>query len=195
MKKGRAKMLVIGVFIIALVSFIISRKCKIEIPPETAVVEEEVVVTSISVLESIDLLNSRFNTYAESTPSKIRFTNENIFIGQYFNSCSNNITHYIIIVSRVNKADNSIQDITILTEDDGTNKSLMDRLTVFTGVITAIKPEMTNDERTHILRSLKVLENNIPQTYRSSSIVKDGIEFSASYIGSKGGILFEIKPV
>ncbi|GAA3521009.1 hypothetical protein GCM10022393_39170 [Aquimarina addita] len=149
------------------------------------------------IAKSARQFKNRFNQFCIETNSSIRLVNVNINKGEINNTFQYMFNKNLGIFGSINKSDNTLLEVTMVGQGDGSVSSGVDIILTMSGIISSIQPDLSPNQRAGILKKLGFLDDktdilNLERNtvignikYWVGSSKYTGIMFGASNINNK----------
>lgn len=83
----------------------------------------------------------------------------------------------IALLLQINKEDESLRSVMMIGQGDGTSKSGLNIMMVMGGIIAAVDPNLSQDERGKILRDIGIFDKDFNISKAEGSTMKNGIKY------------------
>jgi hypothetical protein len=133
--------------------------------------------SEFTIVKSIDIFKERFNSFAQETDFSYRITDIKIIEGEVNNVFTYMFNSNLALNGQVNKSDNSIRSLTMISQGDGSINSGLNMLIVIGAIISATNPEISPEEKGEILKELGLMSEQVPLSNLSSSTIKNDIKY------------------
>ncbi|MGA9289682.1 MAG: hypothetical protein WBV93_15220, partial [Anaerobacillus sp.] len=84
----------------------------------------------------------------------------------------------IAVIGTVNKADDSVRDVLIMAQGDGTPSSGANMMISFGLLVNATNPSLSADERGQVFRDLGILDEGADLLSLDTSVEANGVKYS-----------------
>lgn len=138
------------------------------------------------IFESVTDFENDFNEVCESNNIAHHIENINVEEGNNQNVFKYQLTPYIYILGDINKEDDSIKDLVMFGNSDGTPSSIVDLLVVFSTLTASIDKSLEPKQRYAILEDLGLSEKNKDWKKVSDSTIVNNNKYAVSYINGIG---------
>lgn len=138
------------------------------------------------VVKGVGSFKKRFNQFSRASSSSLRIGNITINQGKVNNTFQYMFNKYIGILGTVNKVDNSLKELTMIGQSDGSLSSGIDIIVVMGGIINSVQPNLNPNERGQILKDLGILGDEIDLMNLEENTHRGNIKYwvnSSKYIG------------
>lgn len=144
---------------------------------EPKVEKPKVDIKAPRIINSLDDVKLRFNEFASSNNIKFRINQLTIEEGEKMNTFTYDFNDNISWLGTINKSDNSVNEITMISRGDGTSLSGMQMVVMMLGVIATADPSIKPTDRGDILRRLGLLDNDKLSDKMSKNTIQNGIKY------------------
>ncbi|MDT8862885.1 hypothetical protein N0O92_22180 [Alkalihalobacillus sp. MEB130] len=138
----------------------------------------------------VDEFAERYNAAASEVDVTWRISNVDVTEGEVQNVFQHRITDNVYVMGTINKADDSLRDVSLIGAGDGTEQSGHDILFNIGLLIMATNPELDADERGSIMDGLGFLDN--ASTDFEGETTYEGLHYSIS-VSEMIGVMFYIQ--
>jgi hypothetical protein len=131
-----------------------------------------------SIVSDTETFRRRFNaSIAKIDDGTIKIKSLSVERGEVNNAFQYMLTDHIAIVGQLNKTDNSIRNIILTLQGDGTMQSGLNIIITITAVIDATNPGLSPEGKGSILRGLGLFEGDVDINTIRSQVTKNGITY------------------
>lgn len=126
---------------------------------------KEIEQLTYKILNNIDEVKANFNNAAAKLNIDFRINNLTVKDGEKQNTAQCMLNDHIGIMRTINKKDNTVREVMMIAQGDGTTKSAANMIVVAGTLIATAEPGISNEDRAQLIKEL-----GIP------SEIKDGFE-------------------
>jgi hypothetical protein len=124
---------------------------------ESASLTEVIEAPSKTIFEKPGDFRIAFNDFCKETGLSMRVGRPQVTEGEVNNTFKADVSPNISFIGTLNKADNSVKDVTMIGVGDGTAVSGANILIAMTSLIGTMEPSLDGDERVAVLKKLGVM--------------------------------------
>lgn len=140
------------------------------------------------IFNNVEESKTSFNNAASKLNIGFSLNNLDVKEGEVQNTAQCMLNDHIIILELINKKDNTVREISMIAQGDGTDQSTANILLVIGTLISTVEPNINNEDRIQLIKDLgipgeikdgfqrKKIHNNFKYTITMSS--KVGLMFS-----------------
>ncbi|MDQ0484002.1 hypothetical protein [Guptibacillus hwajinpoensis] len=110
--------------------------------------------------------------------SMFQIDNLEVSNGDVQGSFQKMLNQNIAVIGTINKADDSVRDVMILAQGDGTPSSGANMMISFGLLINATNPSLSADQRGQVFHDLGILDEGADLLSLNNSVVTNGVEYS-----------------
>jgi hypothetical protein len=130
-----------------------------------------------ALLNSADQFKSKMNNFFDELNLDLQIRNFKIEDGAVNNTFQVMMNEHIGIIGSLNKSDNSVKEISMMGQGDGTTASGANIMFVMVGMIAACDPDLPAEERGEIMKELGLLDKNMDINNLKNSTIRNGLKY------------------
>lgn len=136
---------------------------------ETASLAEVVDVPAKVLFETPGDFRIAFNDFCKGIDIEMRVGRPQVTDGEVNNTFKADVSKSIAFIGTLNKADNTVKELTMIGMGDGTASSGADILIAMAALVGTMEPSLTGNERMEVLKKLGMMTDedvmNLSKTY------------------------------